>query len=149
MHIWFLFFSLKMILFQLFTYLCECVWCLFVPHSVSGAQRTTWRFGILSFNVWVPMTELGALVLPLSPLIVSHIHCVATDNLELLILLPLPSKFWDYKCVAPHPASTSYLLSYRHESAQKHQTDGVLLRSVTYRIKPWIFPRSLVMGLIK
>lgn len=30
-----------------------------------------------------------------------HIHCVARKDLELLVLLPLSPKRWDYRCVPP------------------------------------------------
>lgn len=55
-------------------------------------------------------TDLCMIGMVLGSLGWSQTHFVVKDNSELLILLPPPSKCWDYKCISLCPAQIVHLI---------------------------------------
>lgn len=68
-------------------------------------------------------------------------HCVAQFNLELIILLPLPPKFWPDRHAATMPGSCTLINNV-------FPVFGLIYSIINIKKKPTSFPQIIKMGLI-
>lgn len=81
---------------------------------VYGGQRTSFSI-FLPVGLEMELDTLAGLILFFGDKVSwnpvwTGTHCVVKDDLELLILLPPPPRFWNYRCPPPWPGPHTILM---------------------------------------